>query len=133
MEAQSSSLFPEATTNQSQVAGLRYLLDRHLEREVLYQNEIAWLTENLLKARRQRFAAMKERWESEEQVILFNEAEVEAGKPDPQGDAESSDSLGGCIYLIMQRKKHGRASRSRSRGFQTQARQEGAPAYGPTA
>jgi len=109
MEAQSSSLFPEATTNQSQVAGLRYLLDRHLEREVLYQNEIAWLTENLLKARRQRFAAMKERWESEEQVILFNEAEVEAGKPDPQGDAESSDSDSEVAVAGFKRKRGKRA------------------------
>ena len=80
-----------STTIQSQNAGLKCLLARHVELEIFYQNEIAWLTEKLLKARRERFGAMKERWESEEQVILFNEAEVEAGKPDPQGDAPDSN------------------------------------------
>ena len=76
---------------QSEYADLKVWQAKQLEREVLYQNEIAWLTEKLLKVRRERFGAMKERWESEEQVILFNEAEVEAGKPDPKGEATDSD------------------------------------------
>jgi transposase len=91
MEAQCSNLFPEATTMESQNAGLRYLIERHLEREVLYQSEIAWLTENLLKVRRERFGAMKERWQSEEQIIFFNEAEVESAKPDPESEATDSE------------------------------------------
>src|ERR1035438_8899776 len=85
------SLFSDFMQLQSEYAGLKLWQAKQLELEVLYQNEIAWLTEKLLKARRERFGAMKERWESEEQVILFNEAEVEAGKPDPQGEAADSE------------------------------------------
>src|SRR5271154_1173109 len=91
MEAQHSNLFPETTTLQSENAGLRYLIERHLEREALYQSEIAWLTENLLKVRRERFGAMKERWESEEQIIFFNEAEVESAKPDSESETADSE------------------------------------------
>ena len=93
MEAAEKSLFSDATTNQMQVAGLQYLIDRHVEREVLYQSEIAWLTENLLKLRRERFGAMKERWESEEQIILFNEAEVESAKPSTESEYEDQEVI----------------------------------------
>ena len=65
-----------------------------MEREALYQGEIAWLTEKLLEARRKWFGSMKERWESEEQIILFNEAEIEAGKPEGE-TAESEVSVEG--------------------------------------
>jgi transposase len=92
MSNEAPSLFSDFMQLQSEHAGLKLWQERQLEREILYQNEIAWLTEKLLKARRERFGAMKERWESEEQVILFNEAEVEAGKPDPEGETEAPDS-----------------------------------------
>jgi transposase len=92
MSTESPSLFSDFMQLQNEYTGLKLWQAKQLEREALYQQEIAWLTEELLRIRRERFGAMKERWESEEQIILFNEAEVEAGKSDPEGQAEALDS-----------------------------------------
>ena len=63
---------------------------RETEQELLYQGEIEWLKEQLLRLQRDKFGPSKEHWQSEEQnVLLFNEAEVEAAKPD---DSSSEDS-----------------------------------------
>jgi transposase len=77
------SLFSELMELKNEYAGLKLLMDRKNEQELLYQGEIEWLKEQLLRLQRDKFGPRKERWQSEEQnVLLFNEAEVEAAKPD---------------------------------------------------
>ena len=79
-----SSLFTEVAALQVENAGLKSLITRHEEREKRYESEIEWLKEALITMKRARFGPRKERWESQEQgVLVFNEAEVEAQKPEP--------------------------------------------------
>jgi hypothetical protein len=84
------SLFSELMELKNEYAGLKILMDRKTEQELLYQGEIEWLKEQLLRLQRDKFGPRKEHWQSEEQnILLFNEAEVEAAKPaDERFDAE---------------------------------------------
>ena len=87
-----SSLFHEADILKTEIAGLNSLILKHAEREKQYVSEIEWLKEALGKMKRDRFGSRKERWESEEQVLLiFNEAEVEAAKPESPDESEEGD------------------------------------------
>jgi len=89
MSTQSPSLFIENSALKVEVEGLRFLVKNHQEREKRFEAELEWFKEQLTKLTRERFGPRKERWESEEQgILLFNEAEVEALKP------ESADSEG---------------------------------------
>lgn len=93
MSAQSQDLFTETAALRTQVNGLESLLKKHLEREQRYESEIEWYKEQLIKLRRDRFGPRKERWESEEQgILLFNEAEVEASKPEA-AEPETEDEV----------------------------------------
>jgi transposase len=53
----------------------------------IYEEEISYLQEQLLELKRLKFGTKSERWESAEQLV-FNEAEVESLKPDPDGGAD---------------------------------------------
>jgi transposase len=73
-------IFPESVSLEAQVESLKILLTRKDEKIIQYEEEINRLLEMMREFRRHRFGSRKERWESEEQVCLFNEAEVEAKK-----------------------------------------------------
>lgn len=97
IKPESPSLFSKLIQLQVENNSLQTVIDRHAEKEVRYESEIAWLTESLLKIKRLHFGPRTERWESEEQIILaqiFNEAEVESQStpPTPAEDDESKES-----------------------------------------
>jgi transposase len=53
-----------------------------------YEQQINWLTEQLKSLKRGQFGSRSERWESEEQMLLLNEAELESQNPDAKDDGE---------------------------------------------
>src|SRR3989338_3239845 len=60
------------------------------ERITNLEQENLWLKEQLTELRRDKFGKKSERWGSQEQGLLFNEAEVEANKPEgPDADVET--------------------------------------------
>lgn len=65
---------------------------RQEERIKMLSDEVTWLREQLSELKRARFGKKSERWESEEQGCLFNEAEVESKKPDEDGEASPPES-----------------------------------------
>lgn len=82
LKENSKSIF-DVFALQVENTGLKSLVTQHEVRQRRYESEIEWLKESLLKMKRERFGPRKERWEGEEQVLLvFNEAEVEAAKPE---------------------------------------------------
>ena len=84
--AQFEGLFTENVMLKTENASLHTLIARSNEREARYESELEWLKEVIIKMKRDRFGSRKERWESDEQcVLLFNEAEVEAGKSEEAG------------------------------------------------
>jgi transposase len=94
MTSEFSSLFTEVTDLKTENAGLNSLILKHSERELQYISEIEWLKEALGKMKRDRFGSRKERWESEEQVLLiFNEAEIEATKPESSESEEDEQEV----------------------------------------
>lgn len=53
-----------------------------------YEQQISWLTEQINSLNRGKFGSKSERWETEEQMLLLNEAELESQNPDQDGDDE---------------------------------------------
>ena len=61
------------------------------ERNQILEKKVDWLSEQLSELKRHRFGRKSERYESPEQGV-FNEAEMESGKPDPS--SEEDDEAG---------------------------------------
>jgi len=59
------------------------------ERLKIYEQQMNWLTEQLTTLKRGKYGTKTERWESEEQMLLLNEAELESRNP----DAEEEEAL----------------------------------------
>ena len=57
------------------------------------EGEVLWLKEQIAELRREKFGKKSERWESQEQGCLFNEAEVESQKPDEDVEADDLRSV----------------------------------------
>lgn len=62
----------------------------------------AWLREHLHALKRGQFSSKSERWETEEQMSLFNESDMESKNPDQEKDE------GNEIEVEGQTKKRGR-------------------------
>lgn len=58
------------------------------ERNQHLEGENLWLKEQLASLKREKFGKKSERWESQEQRCLFNEAEVESQKPEADDQGE---------------------------------------------
>jgi transposase len=85
-----------------QLAGLLLRAERSEERNKHYEEEISRLREIIAKFKKDIFGPRKERWVSEEQlVLLFNEAEVEAQKP----ESEEDEDLGETTVEAHKRKR----------------------------
>lgn len=67
-----------------------------------YEQETVWLREQLATLKRSKFGKKSERWETTEQMV-FNEAEVESKKPDPDED----EAQGTEIKVAAHTKKRG--------------------------
>jgi transposase len=95
MSPEVEHLFSENTMLKTEVCSLNTLIARSAERETRYQGEIEWLKEKIITLNRDRFGPHKERWESDEQcILLFNEAEIEAQKPE-EAEAQVEVTVGG--------------------------------------
>ena len=82
-----SPLFTEEAALLLQYEGLKNLVAQKDEKIVHYQEEVNRLLEIIREMKRQRFGPRKERWESQEQACLFNEAEAESRKPEGSEEA----------------------------------------------
>lgn len=88
------SLFSEFAQLKTEHAGLQLWKSQQLERELLYQGEIEWLKEQLIRFQRNTYGAKKEHWQSEEQnVLVFNEAELEAANGEAQDEEEDQEEV----------------------------------------
>ena len=95
VETQSAGLFSESAILQIENSSLRTLIAKSTEREAQLLSEIEWLKEAFLSLQRSKFGPKKERWESEEQSLLvFNEAELEAKKPEEDDETEAVEVKG---------------------------------------
>jgi transposase len=86
------SFFDPADNLKAEYEDLKIQSARQEERIKLLADENTWLREQIAELKRARFGTKSERWESQEQGCLFNEAEVEAKKPDEDEDGEASTS-----------------------------------------
>ena len=74
-----------------QVNSQAAVIEKQKEQLEHYKSENIYLTEVIRKLQKEAFGPKRERWESEEQYRLFNEAEVEA-KKDPESEEPSEES-----------------------------------------
>ena len=87
------SLFSELMQLKTEHEGVKLANAKLSERELLYQGEIEWLKEQLIRFQRNTYGPKKEHWQSEEQdVLVFNEAETEAKNSSEQEEEEAQDS-----------------------------------------
>lgn len=86
------SFFDPTENIKVEIEGLKVQTTRQEERIKMLSEENTWLREQLAELKRTRFGKKSERWESPEQGCLFNEAEVEAKKPDEGGEASPPES-----------------------------------------
>jgi transposase len=80
---QDESFFSNADERFNQFEELKVQTARDQERIKLLSDEVTYLNEVIRDLKRDKFGKKSERWESPEQGCLFNEAEVESKKPDP--------------------------------------------------
>jgi transposase len=85
------SFFDPEENLKAEYEDLKIQRSRQEERIKLLSDENTWLREQLFELKRSKFGKKSERWESQEQGCLFNEAEVESKKP--EGD-ETEDKTG---------------------------------------
>lgn len=87
--------FSEQHEQQVRIDGLTALLATKDEKIARYEGEVERLQEIIRGLQRQAFGKKSERWISQDQgELLFNEAEVEAGKPESTESAEEGDEDG---------------------------------------
>lgn len=83
------SLFSEIENLRLENESLKAKSTQSQEENKYLKDENAFLREQLLLLKRDKFGKKSERWESPEQGVLFNEAEVESKKPDaPRADED---------------------------------------------
>jgi transposase len=88
------SLFSELMQLKTEHEGVKLANAKLSERELLYQGEIEWLKEQLIRFQRNTYGPKKEHWQSEEQdVLVFNEAETEAKNSSEQEEEEAQEEI----------------------------------------
>ena len=85
------SLFPSETDSE----GMHLLAHRLREENQHLKDENTWLREQLNALKRGQFGTKSERWETEEQMLLFNEAELESRNPDEDQDEDNTVEVKG--------------------------------------
>lgn len=78
-----------------QIASLQSELSDKDARLKMYEQQMGWLTEQLNTLKRGTHGTKSERWETEEQMLLFNEAEVECRNPDHDKDEDDTVEVKG--------------------------------------
>jgi transposase len=83
------NLFTENESLRSENEGFRLLRKKDQERIAFIEEELDRMHELLIKFKKQTFGPRGERWETEEQALMvFNEAEAEACKPESEAETE---------------------------------------------
>ena len=91
-----NSLFTEGEELRSEVRGLRVAVDIYKEKLTHSEEENERLRELIVKLQKQAFGPKSERWETEAQgILIFNEAEVEAAKPEVPAEEEKEVTVAG--------------------------------------
>ncbi len=80
------SIFSIEVDLANQLQGALLQNEKLVERIKLFERENTWLIEQINSLKRGKYRSKSERWETEEQGCLFNEAEVESGNPDVTKD-----------------------------------------------
>lgn len=83
-----SSFFDPQENLLGEVEDLKLQVTLEKEKNKLLSDEVNWLKEQLRSLKRNQFGKKSERWETPEQAVMFNEAEVESKKPDPSSESE---------------------------------------------
>jgi transposase len=86
--SEENQIFSQLENSDNEVESLKAQLGQFQEKLKIYEQENAWLKEQLNSLKRSQFGSQSERWETEEQMLLFNEAEVESKSPDEDIDTE---------------------------------------------
>jgi transposase len=87
------------------------------ERNKTLENQVDWLSEQLAEMKRYRFGKKSERYESPEQMLIFNEAEIESHRPEPDGDVEEIDEVGSTQEVEVKAHKKIVANRGHRKGL----------------
>lgn len=107
----SDDLITENASLREMKEGFEALIKSKDEKIAQYESEIERLQEIMLSLKRQVFGPKSERWQSEEQgVLLFNEAEVEASKPETEaaGAATATDKEDETVAVKGFERKRGK-------------------------
>ena len=100
------SIFTKAEELVCEVTGLRLALKDRDERIAFHEAENERLREMLVKLQKHAFGTRSERWETEEQgKLVFNEAEVEAAKPEAGGGADGEETEQKLVTVKEHKKK----------------------------
>jgi transposase len=86
------SFFDPTENLKNEYEDLKVQTVRQVERIKMLSDENTWLREQLAELKRARFGTKSERWESQEQGCLFNEAEVASKKPDDDEETPATES-----------------------------------------
>lgn len=78
------ALFSEVELLRVENQSLKTAIGNEQLKVIHYDEEVSRLNEIIRKLKREAFGPRKERWESEEQILLFNETEDESEKQEPK-------------------------------------------------
>lgn len=91
---QTKKIFSSSENLAIENESLRASLTVRDEKIKYYESHISWLTEQIKSLSRGQYGSKSERWESEEQMLLINEAEVESKNPDKANDDDEIEVKG---------------------------------------
>ena len=100
----SENFFSELDLLKAEIQSLRIQTLKQAELEARLVAEVEWHREQFILLKRALYGTKKERFESQEQGCLFNEAEVEALKPESDEGSESKVAVGGFTRARGKRK-----------------------------
>ncbi len=107
MPSQRESLFSNKDQLKVEYQILKSNFEENLRDIEVLKNENSRLKEMLLELKREKFGKKSERWQSEEQGLLFNEAELEAIEPQPE-DEDESEAIESAVEVKGHTKKRGK-------------------------
>ena len=95
MTTELEKIFPAEIEREVKLSGLEAALSSEMEKVKHLESQVSWLTEQLNTLKRGQFGTKSERWESQEQMLLMNEAELESKNPDHEVDEDDTVEVKG--------------------------------------
>jgi transposase len=103
-----SEFFDPVENLKIEIEDLKVQVTRNQDKITFLSDENTWLREQLSELKRNQFGRKSERWESPEQTLLFNEAEVESLKPPGPDSTEKEDAEAASAATESEVKGHKR-------------------------